>query len=112
MGNVFSDSDFAEGLWNEFDDSNSVPVWIKQWSGGSSSYIDRVGLAREMVELILDKLLESIDYIRFAAVCKEWYHLAKRSISKIQSVGIIAYVLPCSCFLVLLLNPQQERQWE
>lgn len=45
MANVFWDSDFAEGLWKDFDDSNSVSVWIKQWSGGSSSssYIDSVG---------------------------------------------------------------------
>ncbi|KAL6214391.1 hypothetical protein ACLB2K_013825 [Fragaria x ananassa] len=34
-------------------------------------------LPEEPVVFILDKLLESIDYVHFAAVCKEWYRLAK-----------------------------------
>lgn len=55
MGNIFSTS---------YD--NVAPSSVIEWQG----------LPEELVMLILDKLLETIDYVRFVAVCKEWYCLA------------------------------------
>ncbi|XP_004292381.1 PREDICTED: putative F-box protein At1g65770 [Fragaria vesca subsp. vesca] len=95
MGNVSSDSNYSgpasETLFNRWEGTpnmnnlESVAAW-NQRCPTRTSYDDNVvpssviewqGLPEELVMLIIDKLLETVDYVRFAAVCKEWYRLAK-----------------------------------
>ncbi|KAL6214405.1 hypothetical protein ACLB2K_013839 [Fragaria x ananassa] len=93
MGNVSSDSNYSEysdpaNGWRGRGSTLNlelVAAW-NQWCPTTSTSYDNVvpssgtewqRLPAELVMLILDKLLESIDYVHFAAVCNEWYRLAK-----------------------------------